>query len=133
MLAVPTLPPGSPYKYMGVLISVNLNWADQMAYVRKKVLAYQHMVHHQSLSTDHKIYVSNMVANAFVTYGMCVIPYPAQWIAEIQEIILATIKASMQVPRNTGDEPFFMLVSKGGRGLVHLADLQAAITCSSTL
>ncbi len=91
------------------------------------------MIRHRSLTTDNRIYVSNVVANVFVTYGMCIVPYPRAWLEEIQGIILATIKMSMHVPKNTSDEPFFMPVVEGGHGLVHLLDLQTAITCSGTL
>ncbi len=73
---VPILPPGSSYHYMGVLVNLHLNWDSHLAHVQKKVTAYQHMIHHQALTMDDKVYVSNMVANAFVSYSMCVVPYP---------------------------------------------------------
>jgi len=56
------------------------------------------------LTTDNKVYVSNMVTNTFVTYGMCVVPYPRAWLMDLQHITLTTIKQSMQVPTNADDD-----------------------------
>jgi ribonuclease HI len=130
---VPWLPPTASYRYMGVLINANLEWTDHLAHIRKKVAAYQHLIRNKRLTTSNKVYISNVVTNAFVAYGMCVVPYPKKWLLEVQAITLATIKSSMRVPRNADDEPFFMPVRMGGRGLVSLVDLQSAHACSNTL
>jgi hypothetical protein len=130
---VPFLPPSSSYRYMGVMINADLDWSEQLQHVRDKVTAYQHLIRNKRLTTDNKIYVSNAVSNAFVAYSMGIVPYTKEWLLTIQHIILTTIKQSMQVPTNAEDEPFFMPASEGGRGLVHLLDLQVAIKCSSTL
>lgn len=130
---VPHIAPGKSYQYMGVMLNVELSWDDHKEYACKKVVAYQALLCNKQLTTDNKIYVSNMVSNAFVAYGMCVVPYPRAWLADLQCVMLTTIKQSMQVPSNANDEPFFMAPKEGGRGLIHLLDLQAVVVCSSML
>ncbi len=104
-----------------------------MAYMHKKVVVYQTLICNKRLTTDNKVYVSNMVTNVFIAHSMCIVPYPRVWLMDLQHITLTTIKQSMQVPTNADDELFFMAAREGGWGLVHLLDLQTAITCSSTL
>jgi hypothetical protein len=114
---------------MGVWLNLDMIWNE---YIMNKVTKYQVLLWHKRLSTNNKIMISNMVTNAYVGYSMGVVRYPAEFLHTLQNITLATLRQSMRIPANMDHEPFFMPVEEGGRGLVSLLDLQAAITCAST-
>ncbi len=82
------LPDSSSYKYMGVWINLRLLWADHTDYVHKKVASYLSLVHNRHLTMDNRIYLTNMVLNAYVAYGMCVIPYTHSWLDNVQSMVL---------------------------------------------
>lgn len=77
--------------------------------------------------------MANMVTNVYVAYSMGVVPYTDSWLKSTQDIMLWLLKKSMHIPINMDDEPFFMSVENGGRGLISLIDLNVMATCASVL
>jgi ribonuclease HI len=130
---ITTLPSSGSYKYMGVWLNLKLCWAEQAAYMCKKVVTYIKLIHNRRLTTDHQIILTNMVMNAFVAYSMCVVPFAYDWVKTTQDLITRELKSSMGIASNMDNEPFFMPISEGGRGLTNLHDLQTAISCACTL
>jgi hypothetical protein len=133
LVGVAALGNGLSYKYMGVWVNLHLQWSDHAEYVCHKVVLYLNLIQNWRLTTNNCIYLANMVLNAYVAYGMSVVPFPSKWIDSVQGLILQALKTSMGVPSNMDDEPFFMPIAEGGRGLVHLQDLQTAVECACTL
>jgi hypothetical protein len=56
---IPFLPPATSYRYMGVMINVDLDWNEQLQHMHSKVEVYQHLIQNKQLTTANKIYVSN--------------------------------------------------------------------------
>lgn len=117
---------------MGVWLNLDLNWNEQMKYLKNKTIKYQTLLRNKRLSTNNKITVSNMVTNAYAAYSMGVVQYPTHFLTDLQNITLTMLKRSMRIPANMDNAPFFMPAHEGGRGLVSLLDLQAVITCAAT-
>jgi hypothetical protein len=111
--AITELPPNDSYKYMGLLINLALDWSAHLKYTKAKVAHFQHLIWHKHLSTKQHILVSNVVINTYIGYGMCVVPYPMAWLCEVQKTITNTLKASMNIPTNMDNEPFFMPKANG--------------------
>jgi len=103
-----------------------------MAQTKNRVSKYLGLITHWRLSTDNRIYISNVVINALVGYSMCVVQYPQIWLSGVQRSIIAALKRSMRIPANMDEEPFLMTPNEGGRGLVSLIDLQNAVLCART-
>lgn len=129
---ITTLKQHQSYKYMGVWLNLDTCWKEQMTYLKNKVTKYQTLLRHRRLSTDNKIMICNMVTNAYAGHSMGVVQYPIEFLRDLQNVTLATLKQTMRIPSNMDDAPFFMPIADGGRGLVNLLDLQAAVTCAST-
>jgi hypothetical protein len=55
-----------------------------------------------------------MVLNTYVAYSMSVVPFPNDWIDDVQGLILQVLKASMGIPSNMDNKPFFMPIAEGG-------------------
>jgi hypothetical protein len=120
------------YKYMGVHLSLTLDWTQHQAYLTKKTHTYQKLIRHKRLTTSNCITVANMVTTAYVSYSMGIVTYPDHWLCMLQAITLTTLKKAMRLPANVDNEPFFMSMQGGGRGLVNLIDLNRAVTCALT-
>jgi hypothetical protein len=98
------LPNSKSYKYMGVWVNLHLQWSDHTVYMRKKVIAHLNLERNRRLTMDNQIYLTNMVLNAHVAYGMCVIPYAYDWLENVQTMVLQTLKGSMGIPSNADND-----------------------------
>ena len=123
----------TPYKYMGTLLRMDLNWTDQMTLLERKLKNFQNMLRGKKLTADQKVIASNAVSNSYVAYSMAVIHYDRPWLEKLDKYTATTINKAMGLRANANHKPLFLDVIRGGKGLVSLVDLQDAITCSQTI
>jgi ribonuclease HI len=111
---------------------MDLDWTEQQGYLETKFKQFQNLILHQQLTTNQKIYVSNIVSNSYITYSMAAIHYNHKWLKKLDSITAKNINHSMGLRANCNTRPLYASIKEGGKGLTSLVDLQEAISCAQT-
>jgi hypothetical protein len=130
---LPTLDQNEPYKYLGIWISLSLNWDYHLEYMLEKFDAKIKKIKSLPVAAEAKTAILNATALAMVGYTMQVMKIPKSLLDRINLAVTELFTAWAHIPRTMPKSLLFLSKSKGGCGLLDMHDLQAQRYISSAL
>jgi hypothetical protein len=130
---LPSLDQNEPYKYLGVWISLSLNWNYHLEYMLEKFDAKVKKIKSLPVAAEAKTTILNATALAMVGYTMQVIRIPRSLLDRINHTTTELYNTWAHIPRSMPKSLFFLSKARGGCGLLDAHDLQAQRYISSAL
>jgi hypothetical protein len=130
---LPSLDPNDPYKYLGVWISLSLNWSYHIEYMLEKFDAKSKRIKSLPITADAKTTILNAAVFAMVGYTMQIMKLPRNVLERINVVTTELYNAWAHIPRTTPKALYFLSKATGGCGLLDAHDLQAQRYISSSL
>ena len=115
--AVEFSPPTEPFRFLGVTLTMDLNWAPHTADVLKKLKDKAAALQGSHLSAWRKGLVLQRAVKTAVEYGLALCPFGALETAKIDAVLAGIAKQTSGLPRYTANAWAHTPKAKGGLGL----------------
>lgn len=93
------------YKYLGLYISLNLDWTQQMEQSESAINNCINLIlSKRYLYTHHHIKLINLVAQASLGYRMQFIMFPQEWLDKLNNTITKKLNKSIRISSNSDNE-----------------------------
>ena len=124
--------PARPFKYLGIYLTMHLDWKYQYNYVWDAVrLKCEQLAQSPASYRQKKLSDEQAILNS-IKHSFSVCPYSLVFIGDMHKIRAAAIKRSIRLPSCTGSRFAFLPRGKGGMGHEAMHTLYAQV-CAHTL
>jgi len=131
---IPILRAHEHYPYLGVWISLTLDWSKQTEMLRKSVWKHIDLIKDRAITTEQKITIINMLLVPHMAYRMAVARIDERSIREWNRAIAKVINKSMGLINwLAGWNTLYLSPKHGGLGLISLEDTQVINTVAGTI
>ena len=117
---IPYLPPSQPYPYLGVLVSLTLDWTPQLnAAIKASTEAGIKLA--QSLASPRQcLHVISTCIKPSLAYAFAAAPYLPMDIARLDRVICGIVKRCCRLPRSFPTAAIHLPQTAGGMGITSL-------------
>jgi len=131
---IPFLEPDECYPYLGVWISLTLNWNKQIEMINKTIWKYIGIIRDRAITTEQKITIINTILIPHVAYRMLIVSIDTKKLRQWDNAIAKAINNSMGLINwLAGRETLYLDPHQGGLGLIALTDTQIISTTEGIL
>lgn len=133
-VVIPFLSSHEHYPYLGIWISLTLDWSKQTEMLRKSMWRHIDLIKDRAITTEQKITMTNMLLIPHMAYRMTVATIDAKKIREWNRTIGKVINNSMGLVNwLAGWNTLYLDQEQGGLGLISLEDTQIINIVAGTL
>ena len=117
---VPYLPPDEPYKYLGVWLTLTLNWKYQLNKTLKDIKTKGEAILASMASTKQKLRMINQVIRPGITYDLPLAFYNPQDISKMDNKIASLARKTCWLPNSSPTTGILSTQEQGGLGIISL-------------
>ena len=128
---VQLIPPDKPFKYLGILFTLTLNWQPQFKAVEAMIYEKGEQLVQSSLSQRQKLLCEEQTIMAAVRYAFCITPYKPGQLKKLDAARARIIKAILGLPGSTSNDFIYLPTSHAGLGYKSLAPTYAQVAAES--
>jgi len=89
---IPHMTEHESYRYLGVLINLELDWTEQWSSLMEKVTEEAHLINSCGATTGQQLHLTNTVMRPAIRYSMSVVPYTWDRIQGLHSVLMNCAK-----------------------------------------
>ena len=113
----------SPFKLLGVLFTISLNWDKQFQELKKRTLFLAYRIKNKCYSTKHKILLANTIIVPAINYSLNVVYLTKEQCKELDNTIANIVRKSANLVSNHTPVKLWDQPELGGAGLLSITHL----------
>ena len=130
---IPFLPPDQPYKYLGVWLTLTLNFKFHLDHLYEVILEKGMQLISASVPPRQCLTIIQNVLKPKITYCFPIAPFSRTDVATLDNLLIKIARHSMQLSQNISNITVLSPTARGGIGLLSLmADYAAVATQTLT-
>jgi hypothetical protein len=90
--SIPHMAEHESYRYLGVLINLELDWTEQWSSLMEKVTEEAHLINSCGATTGQQLHLTNTVMRPAIRYSMSVVPYTWDRIQGLHSVLMNCAK-----------------------------------------
>ena len=103
------------YRYLGVLINLELDWTEQWAALMEKVAEEAHLINSCGATTGQQLHLANTVMRPAIRYSMSIVPYTWDRIQGLHSVLMNCARRASGLSRRAST--LLMMKPRGEYGV----------------
>ena len=124
--AIPVLLPTQAYKYLGVHITLTLDWHEQTAHLQKEIQERANNIVASRATPDQKIRIIKQLLHPAIAYSLSTMAYTSADLAKLDSIISSAARRCYNLPNYMATQGVLAPPEEFGLGLGSVREMQAA-------
>jgi ribonuclease HI len=118
--SIPFLSPKEPYKYLGIQITMTLNWEHQTSACIRTIQTKAEAIRHSMASDWQKLRLLETILRPAITYSMATTSYSSQAINKMDAHIARAARTCLGLPSSTATVALLLPKEQSGMGIKSL-------------